>query len=422
MNLKFCHIAKYKLVIVLLIVFVWSSSVILNSCNNNPNNFSGIIHPNGKQFAGSETCKSCHKNIFESHWQTAHSLSSRPGSTATIKGSFDHGKNVFELNPHVKVIMEKNAEGLFQVGYIDGQEVIRLPMDIVIGSGTKGQTYLYWYGNKLFQLPVSYYTPLNEWCNSPGYPTNQIMINRTIPARCLECHTTNFKKTGTINNVDEYDKTQVIYGIDCERCHGPAAEHVAFQTANPDEKKAKFIINPALLSRQQKLDNCALCHSGLRENSKPSFSFVTGDKLDDYSTPDYKVDTAAQLDVHGNQYGLLTASKCFKMSKMDCSSCHNVHVNEAKNAEVFSQRCMNCHNTANHNFCTQPAMPGLVLKNNCIDCHMPALPSKKIFLEVSDKAKSTPDLVRTHLISIYKEQTKLYLEKLKEKGLVKTEK
>jgi len=400
LNLKFYHIARYKLVIFLLIAFVWSSLIICNSCNNNTKNFIGIIHPNGKQFAGSETCKSCHKHIFESHGLTAHSNTSRPGSTTSIKGSFDNGKNVFELNPHVKVMMERNAEGLLQVIYINGKEVIRQPMDIVIGSGTKGQTYLSWAGKKLFQLPVSYYAPLNAWCNSPGYPTDKIMINRTIPVRCLECHTTNFKKTEAINGVDEFDRTQVMYGVDCERCHGPAAEHVAFQKAHPDEKKAKFIINPALLSRQQKLDNCALCHSGLRENSKPSFSFVTGDKLDDYSTPDYKADTVAQLDVHGNQYGLLTASKCFKLSKMDCSSCHNVHVNEANNPGLFSLRCMNCHNNDNHNFCTQPAMPGLVLKANCIDCHMPALPSKKIFLEVEDKAKSTPDLIRTHLISI----------------------
>src|SRR4029078_11744663 len=197
--------------------------------------------------------------------------------------------------------------------------------------------------------------------------------------------------------VDEYDKTQVIYGVDCERCHGPAAEHVTYQTTNPNEKKGKYIINPALLSRQQKLDNCALCHSGLRENSKPSFSFVTGDKLDDYSTPDYKPDSTTQLDVHGNQYGLLTASKCFKMSKMDCSSCHNVQVNESGNTQLFSQRCLTCHNNISHNFSTLPAMESLVLKNNCIDCHMPALPSKKIFIEAAQKGKSTPDLIRTHL-------------------------
>jgi hypothetical protein len=32
--------------------------------------------------------------------------------------------------------------------------------DYVIGSGGKGQTYLYWKGDLLFQLPVSYWTEL----------------------------------------------------------------------------------------------------------------------------------------------------------------------------------------------------------------------------------------------------------------------
>jgi hypothetical protein len=51
-----------------------------------------------------------------------------------------------------------------------------------------------------------------------------------------------------------------------------------------------------------------------------------GDKLDDFSSANYSPDSVAVLDVHGNQYGLLTASKCFKMSaEMDCSSCHDPH-------------------------------------------------------------------------------------------------
>lgn len=418
MSIKSFHIEKYKLVITLLILFVWAFALLCNSCNNKKNNFSGIIHPNGKKFAGSETCKGCHKEFFESHSHTAHALSSMPANTSSIKGSFENGKNIFELNQQLKVVMEKTAEGLFQLGYADGKELMRQPMDLVIGSGTKGQTYLYWYGNKLFQLPVSYYTPQDRWCNSPGFPNNQILFNRVIPARCLECHSTYAKSISTINDAAEYDKTQLIYGITCERCHGPAAEHVAFQLSHPEEKKAKYIINTALLSRQQRLDNCALCHSGLRENSQPSFSFVAGDKLDDFSLPDYKADNIKELDVHGNQYGLLTASKCFKMSTMDCSSCHNTHVNENGNLKLFSSRCMNCHTEANHNFCKQQPVGGLVLQNNCIDCHMPALPSQKIFLNVQDKSKSTADLVRTHLVGIYKEQIKLYLQKVKKEKVV----
>lgn len=406
------------MVIFLLIVFIWSGTILCGSCNNNSIKNSGIIYPNGKRFAGNETCKGCHKNIFELQSQTPHELSSRPGNTTSIKGSFEDGKNVFKLSSQLKVVMEKTAKGLSEVGYVDGLEVMRQPMDIVIGSGTKGQTYLYWYGNKLFQLPVSYYTPLNTWCKSPGFPNDKILFNRPISGRCLECHSTYAKSISTENDIVEYDKARLIYGIGCERCHGPAADHVAYHFSHTNETKAKYIINPARLSRQQKLDNCALCHSGLRESSMPSFSFITGDKLDDYSTPDYKADTMALLDVHGNQYGLLTASKCFKMSTMDCSSCHNTHVKETNDLQLFSQRCMNCHTESNHNFCKQKPVEGLILNNNCIDCHMPELPSKKIFLEVTDKSKSTPDLVRTHFISIYKEQTKLYIQKIKEENSI----
>ena len=404
------HIKGYQLVIVCSLVVVWINVVTCDSLETK-NKLPEILHPNGKRFAGSESCEACHKGISETHKLTAHYLTSRPANTETIKGSFESGKNVFELNSHLKLVMQKTSTAVFQVGYVDNWEAIKKPIDIVMGSGRKGQTYLYWNENELFQLPVSYSTPLNTWCNSPGYPTDRILFNRDVPGACLECHGTYFKKISENNKIEAFDKNQIMYGVDCERCHGPAAGHVAFQSSHPEEKKAKYIINPALLSRQQKLDNCALCHSGKREMKKPSFSFVVGDTLDNYSVADYKSDSAAKLDVHGNQYGLLTASKCFKMSTMDCSSCHNVHTKEANNMELFSQRCMTCHTQANHNFCTQPAMTGLTLSKNCIDCHMPSLPSRIIFMRVADKSKFTLDLVRTHLVGIYREQVKQFLEK-----------
>ncbi len=411
MKFKSYHIANYIKVAAVLVIFVLTGIILCNSCSSPGSEFSKIIHPAGKEFAGSRTCKSCHSDIYESHARTAHALSSDIGSSQTIKGNFEPGSNDFILNHQLKVMMERNDSGFFQVGYIDGKEATRQSMDIVIGSGRKGQTYLFWYGNQLFQQPVSFYTPLNTWCNSPTFPDNQLVFSRVILPGCLECHSTYAKSAPGNGGIPEYDKSQMILGINCERCHGPAAEHVAFQQNNPKEKQAKFITNISGLTRQQKLDNCALCHSGIRQNSKPSFSFVTGDKLDDYSTPDYKADSAASLDVHGNQYGLLTASKCFKASTMDCSSCHNTHVKETDNFQLFSQRCMNCHSEAKHNFCKQMPVEGLVLKDNCIDCHMPALPSTQIFLNVQDKEKSTADLVRTHMIGIYRDEAKKYIQK-----------
>ena len=96
---------------------------------------------------------------------------------------------------------------------------------------------------------------------------------------------------------------------------------------------------------------------------------------------------------------------------MDCSTCHNVHANNTGGLKAYSQRCVSCHKEAQHP--KMPAAPGVALADNCIDCHMPSLPPQKIFLQLSDTSKSTPDLVRTHRVAIYPDLTKLYLKKIK---------
>jgi hypothetical protein len=383
------------------------------------------VHPpirddRGSAFAGSATCASCHKDIYRSHISTAHYLDSRPGSKEYIKGSFDSGKNHFVYNKETEVVLEQKDHRFFQTSFTNGHESQSHPFDIVVGSGRKGQTYLYWNNGNLFQLPISYSTALDSWCNSPGYPADAAIFNRRVPSYCLECHSTyagieerNTADKGTEDKEDIFNKDQIIYGIDCEKCHGPAAEHVAFQTAHPLEKKGMYIINAKNLSRQQRLDVCALCHSGARIQLRPAFSFKVGDTLDKFSLAKYNNEDAATLDVHGNQYGLLTSSKCFRLSQMDCSSCHNVHVNEANSAGLFSQRCMTCHNESSHITCSIMQTPGLILSNNCIDCHMPALPSQKILL-LSNSSRTIHNLVHTHRVAIYPESTKEYLQKLKE--------
>jgi len=380
----------------------------------------------GKVFAGSASCASCHKNIFDSHIHTAHYLDSRPASKEYIKGSFDNGKNHFVFNKETEVILEQRNHRFFQTSFINGRESQSRPFDIVVGSGRKGQTYLYWNDGDLFQLPISYYTALDSWCNSPGYPADRAIFNRQVLPYCMECHST-YAGTARHSSIDrgDFDKNQIIYGIDCERCHGPAAEHAAFHTSHPGETTGRYIVNTQRLSRQQRLDGCALCHSGARTQLRPAFSFKVGDTLDRFSLAKYTSGEAANLDVHGNQYGLLTSSKCFQQSQMDCSSCHNVHVNETNSARLFSQRCMSCHNpgastpdattptAGTHMTCSITPTPGLILSDNCIDCHMPALPSQKILLAFYNESKTVHNLVRTHHIAIYPESTKEYLGKLK---------
>ncbi len=360
-------------------------------------------------FSGSESCAGCHKDIYSHHIHTAHYLTTRPALQQYIKGNFEAGKNEFTYDSGRVVKMEKRDSGFFQVGYFEGTERIIRRFDIVAGSGSKGQTYITRSGKQLYQLPVSYFTAANKWANSPLYPTYPVIFNRPITSRCLECHSTFAQVTSPPHFEPEEFDSRMIYGVDCEKCHGPAARHILFQTQNPSEKKGKYILNPAEFSRQQQLDLCALCHGGRLQKTKPSFEFVSGDKLSDY----FKIDTTApnpdNIDVHGNQYGLLRSSKCFKGSNiMTCTTCHNPHENERGNIALFSQRCMSCHNAEHHNTCKMTETIGPSITLNCIDCHMPLKPSRSITELLPGDRNPTAALIRSHLIKIYPEESSHY--------------
>ncbi len=89
-------------------------------------------------------------------------MASRVPSAENIMGSFVSGSNHFRDNQLYDVVMEKEDNHFFQKGYIGGALFRQEPFDIVIASGRKGQTYMYWLNNMLFQLPISYYTPTNS--------------------------------------------------------------------------------------------------------------------------------------------------------------------------------------------------------------------------------------------------------------------
>ncbi|HEY4155833.1 MAG TPA: hypothetical protein VGM24_10410, partial [Puia sp.] len=138
-----------------------------------------VQNPDYSLFAGSVTCVRCHKDIYDTHIHTAHFLTSQPASADHILGSFDAGKNRFSFADHKAVIMEKRNDGFYQVEYDSGVQKTARRFDISIGSGTKGQSYLYWMNDQLFQLPIGYYTPTGQWSNSPGYP-DQVIFNRQV--------------------------------------------------------------------------------------------------------------------------------------------------------------------------------------------------------------------------------------------------
>jgi len=361
----------------------------------------------GPGYAGSATCVSCHKAVGDSYAHNAHFKTSRALNGATATDSLGLPEGEFVFNENTKVGLEKRNGSFYQVAYINGKEVKAEKTDFVFGSGHSAYTFAFWYNNQLMQMPLNYLTQEHQWVNSPGYPEEQIYFGRPIIARCLECHSSSVDKkliqTADLKIEEQFVKGSLIAGIDCERCHGPAIQHVEFHQNNPEVKEAKHMVNYKSLPLSRRIDLCGVCHSGVELQTLTStFTFKPGDTLK--SLPQYTSYTGQEPDVHGYQKQLLEASPCFKIGKAECISCHDVHGEQKVSLQIYSKQCISCHQDAPHPKLAEKERA--LMANNCIDCHMPKKASGNIGFQVSNSKDKIPYSVRTHRIAIYKELVK----------------
>jgi hypothetical protein len=326
-----------------------------------------------------------------------------------VLGSFRAGANILMIadpartspEPGLYFKMEAKDGGYYQTAVTGSGADLQTRterMDVMTGSGVRGATYLYWDGDQLFELPVSYWTDGHQWINSPGYDNGTAKFSRPVYPGCLECHATYIKPLSQDPTTNRYEKSSLVTGISCETCHGPGADHIARQKSGSVATQGQRILNPAKFSRDRQVDLCALCHNGIQRAAiAPAFSYLPGEPLTIYFKP-IAVDNLEHPDVHGNQVGLLQRSRCYLSSaKMTCSTCHDVHASE-RPAAAYSEKCLTCHRWES---CGVAKKMGHKIASNCIDCHMPVEPTNVIVSETADKTVRAK--MRNHWIKVYPE-------------------
>ncbi len=375
-------------------------------------NAQGVSSPAG--FLGPESCRDCHSAHVDSCADTAHYRTFRLPTPDSLPDSFQPQKNVLvtsvsELSFH----MNRRGDEYFQdlrIQRNDQTYVHSRRIDYVTGSAKYGQTFLYVENQCFYELPVSHFTDLGEWVNSPGYVDGVANFARPISSRCLECHTTWFRQDGKPFN--RFNDEGAVFGITCEKCHGPGQEHIDYHRRNPAATEPAQIINPGHLSRDLSIDLCSLCHSGVGEAVKPAFSFRPGDKLTDFVTipPDSESGPGG---VHSaNQQARMALSKCFQQSSdMQCTTCHNPHHQERGNAKLFIERCFKCHESGD---CRIVRETGAAAESRCIDCHMPSRADSQMPMQ-KEKETFRP-MLRDHLIDIWDDKTAEVLKEIASGG------
>lgn len=344
-------------------------------------------------YVGDQACQRCHKLQAASYRTTAHFLTSRKPTAHSVLGSFNPGSNRMPAgNPSLSYRMTKVGNSYYETSILQNTPPMthKERIDIVVGSGRRGQTFLFWKGSTLFELPVSYWIATQGWVNSPGYPDDAPHFDKPIVGRCLECHSTYFQAvSGTLSS---YKQDSLVLGISCETCHGPGKEHVvAAQQGSSD----LHILKLRSLSPERQMDVCALCHAGAGAEVTPALSFKPGQTLANYITVS-ATSTNDGIDVHGNQVEAVKASQCWQSSqKFTCTTCHNVH-RQQRDPESYSRFCLQCHISKE---CGFYHTRGAKVANHCISCHMP-LQQSKTLVSVTRGKPITPT-IRNHRIAIY---------------------
>lgn len=245
----------------------------------------------------------------------------------------------------------------------------RRPLAYFVGSGSAARSYLFSVDGFLYEAPVSYYRNSASWKAAPGYADRDYpYLNRPVLPGCLECHASRIQWKATTQN--GYADPAFLEGrVACERCHGPASEHIA---------SGKPMVNPAKLPSAERDSVCEQCHlSGeirVPKAGKDDLSFVAGMRLADVATVFVRAGSSAQRKVTSHVENL-AQSACKRASgdKMWCGTCHDPHVVPAasEKASYFRAKCLNCHKTSD---CGAPQQSRQANDDDCVACHMPHNP------------------------------------------------
>lgn len=326
-------------------------------------------------FAGSESCKSCHKVEYKS-WKNEdyHSKMVRPVKEGIIDG-----------------VEEKWAtDGTTQgptTGNATGKNYTFKDVQYVVGSYWK-QRYLVKNEDTggLQFMNMQYNRMSGKW--------EKYGQKNDWGTMCATCHTTGYR-------IDSYNpedpKSQKFayteMNIGCESCHGPSAKHVktkkkadTWNFADKDFVAQSKVCGYCHIRVENEMFKSAqgnfredIPHPVVGQSYKPSDDWTTWypekliapgiqaeDKLDKEYTGDLKgmfiLDEQAkrtgkfEAGKHHEQYQEYIQGAHYKEEDISCTDCHNTHATKKEKRKVAKDTCIECHK--NGEYTVEKHMPG----------------------------------------------------------------
>ena len=338
-------------------------------------------------YAGAASCQECHEKFYRLWAPSHHGLAMQPVTPEFLKTKVEPQKNALTINDIRYQAVFRDGQGFVREQGPKGEKTY--PMAHAMG----GKNVYYFLTpldkGRLQVLPVAYDVRKKEW-----FDTTASMIRhfaegaRTEPVSwrdplltfntsCYGCHvsqlSTNYNpKTGS------YHTVWAEPGINCETCHGPAAEHNRVCREAPQgtvPKDLKITRGGNKFTVAQNNATCSSCHA--KASSLTTFFKVGARFFDHYDlvtleSPDFYPD-GRDL---GENYTYTTwrLSPCVQSGQLSCLHCHTSSGRyRFKDEAKANQACLPCHKERVDNAAAHIHHPADKegTPQKCITCHMP---------------------------------------------------
>jgi len=333
--------------------------LVLSACGETPIDVKAL-KSQPKQYVGSDTCKLCHLEHYDSWKMTLHSRMMQ-----------DAKKNQDAII--VPIDEKKIRDDLAQI------KKLKVPADKIfipkvdeilytIGSQWK-QRYLVKKDDKLYITPVQYFIKNNTWSNynEANWDKKPWILG------CGGCHAT---------GVDLEKNTFIEPGVGCEACHGKGSWHAALPKTAVFEKR-ETIVNPAKLTMGVEVQICGSCHNRGKSTQHKGASWAVGYepgkaleayfKSTSFAAGDVKEVYANEFSKGHHQQYIDWAQSKHADEGVTCTSCHYVHQigvppTRSQTQAAGSKQCLTCHQVINNN-----QAHSIHSFANCVGCHMPKI-------------------------------------------------
>jgi Doubled CXXCH motif (Paired_CXXCH_1)/Cytochrome c554 and c-prime len=334
-------------------------TLVLMACGGEPAVDVKKLMASPKAFVGSDTCKMCHLEHFDSWMMTLHSRMTQDvqKNRDVIIADFDEKRireDLAKLGDKLKVPADKI--------FIPKIEDIKY----TIGSQWK-QRYIIEKGGVLYIAPIQYNADTDRWVNynEATWEKNPWLL------KCGGCHAT---------GVDLDKQKFVEPAVGCEACHGKGSWHAALPKTAVFEKR-QTIVNPAKLTMGVATEICGSCHNRGKATKHKDAEWAVGFEPGKALGIFFKSTSFAGGDanhLYGNEFSKAHHQQYidWKQSKhfnegVTCTSCHFVHQmgvppTRTQTQAAGSKQCFQCHVQINQNMAHS-----IHSFANCVGCHMP---------------------------------------------------